>query len=64
MAPNEYQKPKYSNSDIQELAKAFDILVEAAIQGHFIDQKGNLIIDCNSGDSNDDWHYQASKIVI
>ena len=54
MAPNEYQKPKYSNSDIQELAKAFDILVEAAIQDHFIDQRGSLTIDCNLEGNNDD----------
>ena len=54
MAETGYQRHEYSDSDIQEFAKAFDILVEAAIQGHFIDERGNLIANCSSGSDNDD----------
>lgn len=38
-----YQKPNYTDSDIKQFARAFDILIEGAIQNRLIDQHGKLL---------------------
>ena len=34
---------KFTESDIQHFAQAFDILLEGAIQNHLIDEHGKLV---------------------
>lgn len=52
----EYQKPNYTDSDIKQFAKAFDILLEGAIQNHLVDQHGKLSVTTSSieGDGGED----------